>query len=345
VRRFLSTDTALARRARYGDRIAARRLANRHLDRISLLCAVVCAEPRGTPEIAPRAFGLALKQKAPFDDALVIAFGRLVQTWPDAAELRSRLLTLLLEVEQRPVEHVASLLDLSASEVSALRPVARQATLTPVHPGRSCRGWGLASRRTGLTAAERSAGEAHLELCRRCRERLVTLDRARAQLLGGSAGAAGGVMVAAQLVPLAGGNGVGAGLGGLFAGKAGAAVVGSLGAAVLVTGGATAVMSRPPEQQPLPSSVQVGPVDRPSPVHVDRVAPAPSVSPAPAPTSTVLPGLPPVGGLDETPRDLPTTTPTLLPDPGLPALPVPLPTELPPVVPLPTELANLLNGS
>jgi hypothetical protein len=345
VRRLLSSDAALVRRARYGDRTAARRLANRHLDRITLLCAVVCAEPRGAPEIAPQAFALALKQKAPFDDALVIAFARLVETWSDAAELRTRLLALLLEVEQRPVEQVAALLRLTASEVSALRPVPKPTAVPGVHPGRSCRGWGLASRRTGLTVAEKRAGEAHLELCRRCRERLVTLDRARAQLLGGSAGAAGGVMVAAQLVPLAGGNGVGAGLGGLFAGKAGAAVVGSLGAAVLVTGGATAVMSRPQVQQPLPSSVQVGPVDRPSPVRVDRVVPAPSSSPAPAPTSTVLPGLPPVGGLDETPKDLPTATPTLLPDPGLPTLPVPLPTELPPVVPLPTELSNLLNGS
>lgn len=342
---LLTSDTALVRRARYGDRRAARRLAARHLDRMALLCAVVSTEPRGTPEIAPQAFALALRQKTSFDDALVIAFARLVESWPDARELQARLLTVLLEIEMRPADEAASLLGLSPSDVSALRTTPPPAAGGRVNPGRACRGWGLASRRTGLTSAERRAGEAHLLLCRRCRERLSLLDRARAQLVGGSAGAAGGVMAVAQLLPAIGGKGASAGLGGLLTGKAGAAVVGTLATAVLVTGGTTAVAGHPAVQRPAPHSVPAHPAVEPTaaPAPAAQLAPAPVATRAPSPTSALVPDLPPVTRPDENTVPVPTAVPSLLPVPVLPLPALPLPTELPHLVPLPSPVGRLLD--
>ncbi|HUR51605.1 MAG TPA: hypothetical protein VMZ11_05740 [Mycobacteriales bacterium] len=331
--RLASSEAALVRRARWGDRGATRRLAARHLERITLLANLMPPGPEGVPGYARAGFRLALRQPGPFDDALVRAFVQLAEHVPDPDEVRRCLLTLLRDVELRPDEETAALLGLPA-ELLAAETDAR----------RSCRGWGLVSRRTGLTPAERQAGEAHVGLCRRCRDRLALVEHQRARLLGGSAGVVGGVggVAVVQLVSFGGAGAAGAG--GLLAGKAGAALIGTLGTAVLVTGGATAATS--------PTHPH-----RPPPV----VAPAPSSSPAPAhraPTLTRLPSAAPVAPVPRTtpPPVGPTAVPVPLPaasapplttdsvEPGLrlPTLPVPLP--LPTGLPLPLKLPGAVSG-
>jgi len=321
--RLGTSDTALARRARYGDRGAARRLAARHLDRITLLAAVVSADTEHSVVLAQQGFALALNGGRPFEDALVTAFGRLAVSGPDGEAARTRLSLLLLEVEKRPSAEVARLLGLAPVQLTGL---AGGAHLSPT--ARLCRGWPLASRRPGLTEAEHQAGVGHLALCRRCRERLAAVERTRAQLVGGSAGVVGAV-AAAQLAPWSG-------AGTLLTGKAAAGLVGVVGAAVLATGGTAVVVDR---TQPH------APAARPAPA-----ASTPALTTPPPRVLTPTPSPGPTGSAVPLPNDLPTTLPATVPtQPALPlplpTLPVPLPTlpSLPLPDPLPSVLASLLD--
>jgi hypothetical protein len=333
--RLATCDPVLARRSRYGDRAAARRLAARHLDRISQLASVISTSAEEAEVLARQGFSLALRGARPFDDALVTAFGQLASALPDADDARGRLAVLLAEVEERPVADVARLLRLEARTVDALLPRAR-AALGTSHPTRACRGWALASGRQGLTDAERHAGTQHLALCRRCRERAAAVDRTRAQLLGGAGGMVG-VAAVAQVLPWGGATMAGAGT--VVGTKAAVGVIGAVGAAVLATGGTTVVVKeqaphRAPVTRDAPTSTEA-PAPRPTGPEQGQ-APAPQ-SPAPSPTPTTLLPLPTPG----LPTKVPTDNPTLpLPLP-LPTLPIQLPT-LPPLE-LPEPLVSTLN--
>src|SRR5207248_2863799 len=98
MKTLLSSDTALVRRSRYGDRAASVRLASRYLDRVVLLASVVGSTTAESAELAKEGFATAVRIHRPFDDALVEAFGALALS--DAS--RGRLLVLLVDVEQRP---------------------------------------------------------------------------------------------------------------------------------------------------------------------------------------------------------------------------------------------------
>jgi hypothetical protein len=312
---FLGSDGALARRSRYGDSHAARRLAARHLDRISLLASVVADSPDEAAALTRRGFRLSLRGSPPYEDALVRAFGRLAAQRPDAGHAQGRLLVLLVEVEGRPSGEAAALLGLPAATARAMLPAARAAT-GPAQPARPCRGWGLVSSGSTLTGAERAAGQAHLLLCRRCRDRRAAVDRTRAQLLGGSAGVVGAI-AATQVVPL--GSSAVAGLGGVLATKGAAAVVATLGTAVLATASTVAVTEpagfRPQHRPPA--------VGTPAPASTPASA-SPGTGPGPGATVSPGPALPTV----PVPVPLPTAVPRS-------KQPLPLPTD---VLPLPTDL-------
>lgn len=340
--RLATCDAVLVRRAKYGDRRAARRLASRHLDRITLLAAVMGSSSEESIRLARKGFAAALRGARPFEDALVTAFGVLAHELPDADQARARLATLLVEVEQRPRHEVARLLGLTPEGLTTLLPIgllptaglptARAATGW-ARALRTCRGWALASRRPGLTEAETRAGAGHLALCRRCRDRLAAVERTRAQLLGGSAGVVGAV-AAAQLVPWGGAAATGAGA--LLTGKAG--VVGLLGATVLATGGGVVLADRNQSHRP-PTRPASGTPSEPATPGAPARGTAPGATPTSLPSTapTVAPraGLPvPLpSGVD---RSSSTDGPALpLPSIPLPTLP-PLPGLLP--LPLPTAL-------
>ena len=338
--RLATCDPVPARRSRYGDRAAQRRLAARHLDRISQLATVISTTPEEAEVLARQAFSLALKGSRPFEDALVTAFAELAEALPEADDARGRLAVLLAEVEERPVPEIARLLRLEPRTVEALLPRAR-AALGSSYPARACRGWALASRKQGLTDAEREAGAAHLALCRRCRERLADVDRTRAQLLGGAGGMVG-VAAIAQVIPL-GGAALG-GTGAVLGTKAAVGIIGGLGAAVLATGGTAAVVhgQQPPHHPPANRHVQA-PATTPSPraTRVEQPTPVTNPAPSPRPTPTTLLPLPTPGLPTKVPTDAPTQQ---LPLP-LPTLPPLLPS-LPPLLPDPlvSTLHDLLGG-
>lgn len=318
-----SSDTALSRRARLGDRGAARQLAARHLDRVTELTTVI--DPQRATALARQAFVAALRDHRPFEDALVRAFAGLAATAPDPGAARARLLVLLVEVEHRPLTEAAALVGMAPDAARAVLPDARVMAGLPAL-ARHCRGWGLVAHR-GLTDPEHRAGAGHLVLCRRCRERLAELERTRATLLGGTAGVAGG-LVATQLLATGGAAAVvGAGAGGALATKALAGLVAAAAGTVLFAGSTAVVLRHPahgsgPDPAPAvsdPSPRGPGGPGSPGPSAGPRppVVTAPvEVPPAPIPVSSapVVPQL----------RDLPTP---------LPGLPVPLPTW---PVPLPT---------
>ncbi len=325
LRQLASCDAVLSRRSRYGDRGAATRLAARHLERVSEL-AVVVGGPDHSESLARQAFALALRGRRPFEDALVAAFARLTPTTADPLAARGRLLVLLVELEGRSLSEAAVLVGLDPEQVRACLPGARSATGLVDLP-RRCRGWGLVSRR-GLTDAERQAGQDHLTLCRRCRERLASLDRTRAQLLGGSAGLAGGLAVTA-LSATGGSTSIAAATGSVIGSKVAAGLVAAAGAIVLAAGGTAAVVQQPPHDAPV------------SPLPADSLERQPAVgpvcatcSPRPSPTATLLPRLPSavptVPGLP-----VPTASLSAVPLPGVPLPGVPLPA-LPSALPLPS---------
>jgi len=340
---FLSGDGALVRRSRYGDAHAARRLATRHLDRITLLASVVATTPEDATTLTRRGFRLALRSPGPFEDALVHSFGKLAAQRPDAVHAQGRLLVLLVEVDGRPSAEVAALLGLEAAVARAMLPAARAAA-GPAHPARPCRGWGLVGATAALTDPERVAGEAHLSLCRRCRDRRAAVERTRAQLLGGSAGAVGAV-AATQVVQLGGGAGLTLALGG----KAAAAIVGGTASVVLATASTVAV-TEPARFDPAPRPAVTTRTVEPAPstgAGASAPAPRPSASPSsggglpalPVPLPTGLPrsneGVLPTSIPTSKPTVLPTSIPLPLPSPLTSLLPVPLPTalELPALTP------------
>jgi hypothetical protein len=334
LRALASSDAVLSRRSRYGDRGAAQRLAARHGERVAELSAIVAGGPDKAAALARRGFALALRGRRPFDDALVTAFGRLAATTDDPDGARARLLVLLVEVEHRPLDEAAALLGLGTETAGALLPTGRSAVgLPPL--SRHCRGWGLVARR-GLTEAERTAGEDHATLCRRCRERLVVLERTRAQLVGGTAGLATGV-ASAQLIGAGSSVLAGGGAGGILGTKVVAGVIAAVGGAVLVTGGTAAVAQQPSHDSGYqPAAVPAAP----------RATTAPTCRPCPSPTPTSLVRLPTVQVPVTVPSPtLPAPTTTVPPLPTLPvplpSLPVPLPSlpKLP--LPLPTALPKL----
>lgn len=326
--RLATCDAVLVRRSRFGDRGAARRLAARHLERITYLSGVVGSSAEQSAALAQQGFALALRSGRPFEDALVTAFDRLAATVDDADEARERLARLLIEVEQRPADEVARLLGLTPDHL----PMAHSP-----HPARACRGWPLASRRAGLTHAEVHAGVGHLELCRRCRDRLAAIERTRAQLLGGSAGVAGAV-AAAQLGPW--GGAAATSVGAVVTSKAAAGLIAAVGAAVLATGGTAVVADRAESHQPTGGPAPTDSIpSRPAPSMPASV----STSPPVGPTHTGLPLPLPTRSTADAPTPLPTDVPAL-PVP-LPTLPVPLPTlpALPLPDPLPSIVASILD--
>lgn len=200
----------------------------------------------------------------------------------------------------------------------------------------TCRGWGLVSRTTSLTDAERHAGQAHLALCRRCREGLASVHRNRAQVLGGSAGVAAGLATTS----LASGSAAvaGATAGGALATKAGAGLVAAMAGAVLATGGAAAVAQQPRHEAGWgPAPVSGSPSTPVRSCSGCTPAPVPAVA-GPVQHSVSVPvAVPPV----PLPSDVTTAVETTVPPLPLPTLPIPLPSL--PDVPLPEPLASVLD--
>ena len=239
----------------------------------------------------------------------------------DPARARADLLVLLVEGQQRPVAKAAKTLGLA--------PEQAQAVLDADHvPHRECRGWGLASRRTGLTDAERQAGQEHLALCRHCRDRKAAQDRARTAAQTRAAGLTAAGQLGTLLSPTTT-------IATTLAGKAAAIAVAAAGTAVLATGTTVAVLGQPVQAPTHVVTPTTAPSLAPSgPAVAATVAPVPTTAPSPS-TGPALPGVP-VPQVSLPPTLLPTSLPTLpvLPLPTLPALPLPLPT-LPPLLPLP----------
>ncbi len=332
------SDAALVRRARYGDRGAARQLATRHLDRISLLATVVAGSPTEASVLARQGFALAVRGEGPFDAALLRAFGTLAARTSEPAAARGRLLVLLVDIEGRAPADATRLLGVPAVQAKELRLAGG---VTAAFGGvRACRGWGLASGRADLTPGEQAAGEGHLALCRHCYDRRARLDKEHHALLGRAAGVAGLLgagQVAALTTPFA------STAGGLVTGKAAVGLIGALGAAVIATGGTVAVQHPAPIVSPVPSGVAsvvpAGASPTPGVVlrHVVPRPPSPSArvrtSPPSAPRPSaraVLPsGAPvPAPSLDLPTKGLPLPLPTSLPLPLPSLLPLPLPTDL-----------------
>lgn len=341
------SDAALVHRSRYGDRGATQRLLARHHARVQQLATAVA--PEQPQSVAQQGFSLALRGKRPFDDALVTAFGRLAAAVPGAQQ---RLLAEL--VEERPLEQAAALVGLSPDVARAVLQVPTE--LSPRH----CRGWGLVARRDRLTLDEQEAADAHLVLCRRCRDRQARLALVRAQAVGGAVLA--GAALAATTQALSSGSASGAGVGasgaaagtagpvGLLGGKAALALVGVAASGVLATGSATVAHQQrvpPPRVATTPTStaspsaaVRVPALD--TPVVVPdllrrQVEEAPSVVVPDVLPTGLLPSAVPLPVPSEVPLPLPSELPLPVPT-GL--LPVPLPTSvrLPTAVPLPTSL-------
>ncbi|HUR13559.1 MAG TPA: hypothetical protein VM097_03595 [Mycobacteriales bacterium] len=342
LRAPVSGDTLLSRRSRLGDRGAASRLAARHLERVTELSAVVGGGPERGAALAQPGFALALRGTGSFDDALISAFARLAATTDDPDGARGRLLALLVEVEHRSLDEVAALLGLGPEAAHHLLPSARTSAGVPPR-SRHCRGWGLVARH-GLTPAERHAGQDHLALCRRCRDRFAELERTRAQLVGGTAGLAVG-LTSTHLLGGAGAGFAGSGLGAVLGSKAVAGLVAVVGGAVLVTGGAAAVVQQPSQEAGYGPAV-VSPAPQPAGPQSCTTCPAPRSAPTgtmlpPLPTVTVPVTVPPVV-LQPPTVPLPVPLPALrVPLPALPTLPeprLPLPPLPLPALPLPTQL-------
>lgn len=354
------SDPVLVRRARYGDRRAARRLASRHLERISLLATVVGVSQARSAALAREGFALALQARGPFPSALLTAFAGLARA--EGEQAQGRLLVLLVDLEHRPQAAAAELLGLTYDEAEERRLLVGSIS-GALAGGKSCRGWGLASGRKDLTAAERTAGDSHRELCRKCRERRAQLDREHRELLVRAAGVAGalgaGQLAAITLAPAAGG---------LLAGKAAAGVIGALGATALATGSLVAagavplttpprpVVSPPAQQAPAwPTCGSACAVPPPTgggslsgsgsggTTSATPSSPAPSLPGASLPPLVDGPALDvplvPLLPLPPLPTSWPTTWPTSIPLPLPTALPLPLPSVSP--LPLPTELTLL----
>lgn len=325
-------------RARYGDRRLSRQ---QRVKRLALLSAAVRASAEEAAELA-RELATALPRCS--DEELVRAVASRT-----AADARGQLLVVLVDLDGRRPEDAAALLDL---DPAVARPLLDRARTGDRPLGATCRGWGLASGRAGLTASELEAGREHLQLCRRCRERRTAVDAARRQLVARATGAAG-LLGAAELA-LAGGA-VTSTVGAVLGGKAVAGAVAGLGAAVLATGATVAAAQTtgfvppPRDRAPAVRSTSAPTVEvAPSPVPPGSL-PAPgatrSPQPGPLPVAPLLPTSLPTSlpdlttGLDGVPLDLPTSLTTDLPT-SLPLpLPTPLPTALP--LPLPTELPLL----
>lgn len=322
-------------------RPAGRRTRRALPHRLALLAAAVGGTSEQAAALAGRVTA-ALPGRGD-DLALLRAFAGL----PEAAspEARGRLLVVLVDLDGRPLDDAAALLDLPLEEAHPLLDLAR----TGGRPlGVPCRGWGLAAGSGGLTAAEVEAGRDHLALCRRCRDRRTAVDQARRQLLARATGAAG--LLGAGQLALAGGalstgvalsDALGKAMSGVLGGKAAAGAVAGLAATVLATG---AVVAVDPPAGFVPAAPPVAPtsgtVVAPSPVPPGVTTPRPQPTgllpgaldpllpttlPLPVPTSLS-------GDADELPLPtglLPTTLPTSLPS----TLPTSLPTSL---LPLPT---------
>jgi hypothetical protein len=305
-------------RSRYGERRAARRLGARHRERISLLAAAVGTTEERSASLAREAFALATHLPRPFEQALVVAFGRLAAQEPGPAA-QGRLLVLLVDLEGEPLHEVADLLELSVPRAGEVLASARSSSGTS-YVGKECRGWGLASGRRGLSHAERQAGAGHLSLCRGCRSRLAVLTSARQRLQARATGVAG-LLAAGELAA----SSAGAGLGSLVIGKAAIGVIGALGATVLATGGVAAIAQRP-ATHPLPvTSASPSASGLPSRAPAART----TASPAPAPEGTS-------SGRTVRPAQPVLRTPTLSTPLPAPVLPVPKVTPLPLPLPLPS---------
>lgn len=343
VFRLTSSDTALVRRTRYGDRGAAKRLATRYLDRVALLASLVGSTPDDAAALAKRGFVLALRSPLPFGEALVEAFAGLAGKATDPVRAQGRLLVLLVDLEHHPPAEAAALLGTAPSEVAEQLGAARNAT-APAYSGRVCRGWGLAAAGRALTVEEKTAGTGHVAVCRHCRDRLVALAQARTELLGRSAVLTGAVVVselAGAALPAA------TGVAGLLAGKAVIGAVGAIGAVVLTTGAAVAVRhavepSPAPPQVVRTQSPQVIGVPAPSacasscpplaPTTVPTATPA--TAPKAGPPGVRVPPLPTYAGVVSPTASLPSPAlPIFPPLPGLPLPTVPALPVLPSVPP------------
>ncbi len=330
-----------------------RRLATRHLDRTTLLAAVVGDSPEQSADLARRGFAQARRSGRPLDEALVTAFGRLASGLPAADLALGRLLVLLVDVEQQPAADVAATLGLDPPKAHLLLTAARRVAFSQ-QLASACRGWGLASGRISLSPAEQRAGVAHLSLCRRCRDRRAAADQAQEDLVARTAAVAG-LVVAGQLVAAAV-PATTVGVGGLLFGKVSIGLVGALGAAVLAGGGVAAVARHTSGDsggtpRPSPTTQSPGPV-LPAP-HGQGQPTAPGATTAPCARSCVSPTPTSLPLLDKAPSPavLPSQVGAVLSSiPGVPPLPVPLPTvTLPtgllptvPPVPVPTSLRSLL---
>jgi hypothetical protein len=289
-------------------------------DRAAQLAAAIGA----SVQEATALLGQLAGQPADGDD-VVAAAGALAARSDDPDAAHGRLLQLLVDVEQRPLEEMAAVLALSVTEAAALLEAARRSSGAPGLVGR-CRGWALVAERVELTTAEQRARDGHLLVCRGCRDRLAMLERSRLELVSRTAGVTA-LVGACAAAGLSGGAAVTAGGGMLAAGKV--AAIGVLGAAVLAAGGMTAAVQHataPAAVVPAPAQLDSEPecgmsCEGSGPLPAASAAaeqPLPLPSPSASGAGGGAPELPVVPPLPAAPP-----LPTLPAVPAVPALPVP----------------------
>jgi len=327
--------------SRRSRRVAARANAERALQLVQMLTDDE-ADHRAIAAAALRRFGTS-------DDAAGLVRAVVAATGAAATgEGQGRLVLLLTDLDGWTEADVAALLDVPVDDVAHMRAAARSTIGAERLNRRECRGWGLVGRRPGLTTDERVAADAHVAICRACRDRSIEQERARQRLHSRSAAATATVLADVVALAVPAGGATGAGLAGVAATKLATALVG-VGALSVAIGSAGVAVSRH-HPAPAPGVVRHAPgatgTDSPtdSPTGSSRVAPVPSgpASVGKGTPATQQPVSAPTSHPAGTTRLPLPATPTSLPTSLLPTslLPTALPTELP--VPLPTLVPSSL---
>lgn len=350
LRRADADDATLLRRARRGDRRAARLFGHRHAARAVQLVEILVDGDEQSADVAAQVLAAAVAAGVAGDDELVQCAVRVAAPYTRPAGL-GRLVAALVDGDGRTTEEVAALIGCDTAEVAELRTLAYADVDSTPMQARDCRGWPLVARSERLTPAERDAANGHLALCRQCRARLDELRQVRGKVWvrGGAVSA----VVVADVVSLslpAGGAVAGSGVASVLLGKAGMAIVGATALAVTATSAGIAVTRTAPAHAHRAPAPTVAPpsgaesstgtaggtnpgrtttgsqsgratVSTPTTAPAARKAPVPAVLPTSVPAVSVPVQLP----ATLLPSLLPLPTPTL----SVPPLPLPEPSQSP----------------
>lgn len=340
LRRAEADDATLLRRARRGDRRAARLFSRRHAARAVELVELLVDDRDVSAQLAAHVIATATADGVAGDDALVQCAVR-VAAPVSTTEGLARLVVALVDGEGRTEGDVAELIGRSSTDVAELRSLAyADVAPLPVRT-RECRGWPLVARRDRLTPAEREAATGHLSLCRQCRARLDEQRQTRDKIWvrGGAVSA----VVVADVVSLslpAGGAVAGSGAASVVLGKAGMAIVGATALAVTATSAGIAVARTNPAHPHRAPAPAVAPASGSSTGSATSTDPGHTITGSQSGGATVStpPATAPAGRKAPGPTVLPTAFPS-----GVPtvSVPVQLPTKIPTLPPLPTPSVSV----